>query len=96
MYVSRNLTAILLGTLLTLTATGCADTTNLTAPRHDVPVGPSFDGIGTAGSGNRNDSTGVVTQSAGVGTAGSGNLSQADSLATTIEVAGIGTAGSGN
>ena len=93
MNIAKRLTSIL---VVSLIAAACADSGNVTAPDFRAPMAPAYDGIGTAGSGNRADSTTVVTEAAGIGTAGSGNRMQADSTGTTTEVAGIGTAGSGN
>jgi hypothetical protein len=93
MKIAKRLTSILFASLI---AAGCADAGKVTAPDSRAPAAPAFDGVGTAGSGNRGDSTDVESEAAGIGTAGSGNRFEADSSSTTTEVAGIGTAGSGN
>jgi hypothetical protein len=80
MHKSKRLTGILIA--CTLAAAGCADPVSLSGPGRTAS-GPTFDGIGWAGSGNR-----IETDS---------TTSFATGSSTTAEApTGLGWAGSGN
>ena len=72
MHLGKKLAAILMGSMLA--AAGCADGATVTGFQIDAPDAPAYDGIGTAGSGNRTESDSTTTFSGdGIGWAGSGN-----------------------
>ena len=93
MHLGKKLCRILLGTIL---VAACADGAQLTGPNRKAPGGAAFDGIGSAGSGNRTGSTSSApSQATSGGWTGSGSVTQTDST-TTAGAAGGGWVGSGN